>query len=349
MPEHVVIIGSGPAGWCAAIYAARANLNPLVFEGAVTEENRQDGTLPLGQLALTTEVENYPGFPAGDLSEYLKSSLDEQHHWLADQHHKQGCSGPELMHLMRQQAANFGTRIETEDIVEVDFESRPFKLKSSGEKEVEAHAVIIATGARANYLGLDSEEAYKNRGISACAVCDGALPRFRNNPLVVVGGGDSACEEADYLAKFASKVYMIHRRDELRASKVMGDRVKENEKIEIVWNSEVEEVLGTDDDGVNGVRLKSTVDDSTRELEASGMFLAIGHTPNTRFLEGKLEMNDKHYLKWTVPFRTNTSVEGVFAAGDVADDYYRQAVTAAGTGCMASLDAERWLGAQGIS
>ncbi|MEQ8210117.1 MAG: thioredoxin-disulfide reductase [Lacipirellulaceae bacterium] len=349
MPEHVVIIGSGPAGWCAAIYAARASLKPLVFEGAVTEENRQDGTLPLGQLALTTEVENYPGFPAGDLSSYLKSSLDEQHHYLADMHQKEGASGPELMHLMRQQAANFGTRIETEDIVEVDFENRPFKLKSSGGKEVEAHAVIIATGARANYLGLPSEDAYKNRGISACAVCDGALPRFRNNPLVVVGGGDSACEEADYLAKFASKVYQVHRRDELRASKVMADRVLENEKIELVWNSEVDEVLGTDDDGVTGVRVKSTVDDSTRELEASGMFLAIGHTPNTRFLEGKLEMNDKHYLKWTVPFRTNTSVEGVFAAGDVADDYYRQAVTAAGTGCMAALDAERWLGAQGIS
>ncbi|QDS97863.1 thioredoxin-disulfide reductase [Adhaeretor mobilis] len=349
MPEHVVIIGSGPAGWCAAIYAARANLNPLVFEGAVTEENRQDGTLPLGQLALTTEVENYPGFPAGDMSGYLKSSLADEYAYLADMHQKEGASGPELMHLMRQQAANFGTRIETDDISEVDFENRPFKLKSLGGIEVEAHAVIIATGARANYLGLPSEDAYKNRGISACAVCDGALPRFRDKPLVVVGGGDSACEESDYLAKFASKIYMIHRRDELRASKVMADRVLENDKIEVVWNSEVEEVLGTDDGGVNGVRVKSTVDDSKRDLEATGMFLAIGHTPNTRFLEGKLEMNEKHYLKWTVPFRTNTSVEGVFAAGDVADDYYRQAVTAAGTGCMAALDAERWLGAEGIS
>lgn len=347
-PEHVVIVGSGPAGWTAAIYAARANLNPLVFEGAVTEENRLDGTLPLGQLALTTEVENYPGFPAGDLSGYLKSSLDEEHHYLADMHQKEGCSGPELMHLMRKQAANFGTRIETDDIAEVHFDERPFTLRSLGGKEIRAHAVILATGARANYLGLDSEEAYKNRGISACAVCDGALPRFRDKPLVVVGGGDSACEEADYLSKFASKVYMIHRRDELRASKVMGDRVKANEKIDIVWNHEVDEVLGTDDHGVNGVRVKSTVDDSSQEIEAAGMFLAIGHTPNTRFLEGKVEMTDKKYVKWTVPFRTHTSVPGVFAAGDVADDYYRQAVTAAGTGCMAALDAERWLGAEGL-
>lgn len=346
MPEQVVIVGSGPAGWTAAIYASRANLNPLVFEGAVTEDNRLDGTLPLGQLALTTEVENYPGFPAGDLSAYLRSSLDDEHHYLADIHQKEGCSGPELMHLMRKQAVNFGTRVETDDIVEVDFAGNPFQLKSLGGQQIEAKAVIVATGARANYLGLDSEEAYKNRGISACAVCDGALPRFRDQPLVVVGGGDSACEEADYLAKFASRVFMIHRRDELRASKVMGDRVKANDKIEIVWNHQVDEVLGTDDDGVTAVRVRSTVDDSTHEIDATGMFLAIGHTPNTRFLEGKLEMNDKNYVIWTVPFRTNTSVEGVFAAGDVADDYYRQAVTAAGTGCMAALDAERWLALQ---
>lgn len=342
-PEKVVIIGSGPAGWCAATYVARANLSPLVFEGAVNEENRQDGTLPLGQLALTTEVENYPGFPAGDLSGYLKSSLDEEYSYLADMHNKEGCSGPELMHLMRQQAKNMGSRIITDDIAEVDFSSHPFKLKSSQGQEVQAQAVIIATGARANYLGLDSEDAYKNRGVSACAVCDGALPRFRDNPLVVVGGGDSACEEADYLSKYASTVHLVHRRDQLRASKVMVDRVERNEKIKIEWNSQVAEVLGDDENGVNGVVLKSTADESTRQLDASGMFVAIGHTPNTRFLEGKLEMNDKKYLKWTVPFRTNTSVEGVFAAGDVADDYYRQAVTAAGTGCMAALDAERWL------
>lgn len=346
--EQVVIIGSGPAGWTAAIYAGRANLQPLVFEGAVTEDNRQDGTLPLGQLALTTEVENYPGFPKGDLSNYLKTSLPEEHSWLADMHKKEGASGPELMHLMRQQAANMEARILTEDIADVDFNERPFTLKSSEGKEVKAHAVIIATGARANYLGLDSEEMYKNNGVSACAVCDGALPRFRDKPLVVVGGGDSAVEESDYLSKFASTVYLVHRRDELRASKIMADRAKNNKKIEIFWDSEVEEVLGDDKSGLTGVRLKSTKDDSTRELEASGMFLAIGHTPNTRFLEGKLEMTDKKYLKWTVPFRTNTSVEGVFAAGDVADDYYRQAVTAAGTGCMAALDAERWLAERGL-
>ena len=348
MPEHVVIIGSGPAGWTAAIYAARASLKPLVFEGAVTEDNRLQGTLPLGQLAMTTEVENYPGFPAGDLSEFLRTSLPAEHHWMIDMHQKQGCSGPELMHLMRQQAVNFGTRIITDDIAEVDFSSRPFKLKSLGGEEVEAQSVILATGARANYLGLPSEEKYKNRGVSACAVCDGALPRFRDKPLVVVGGGDSAVEEADYLAKFGSKVHLIHRRDKLRASKIMSDRAKNHPKIEIQWNSEVEEVLGNDTEGVTGVRLKSTADGSTQELEATGAFMAIGHTPNTVFLEGKIEMTDKKFIKWTVPFRTNTSVEGVFAAGDVADDNYKQAITAAGTGCMSALDAERWLAAQGL-
>ncbi|MEM9185902.1 MAG: FAD-dependent oxidoreductase, partial [Planctomycetota bacterium] len=229
-----------------------------------------------------------------------------------------------------------------------DFDAKPFRLKSSQGKEVEAHAVIIATGARANYLGMESEDRYKNRGVSACAVCDGALPRFRNKPLVVVGGGDSAVEEADYLSKFASTVYLIHRRDTLRASKIMADRAMNNPKIDIQWNSEVDEVLGDEENGLTGVRLVSTTDQTKREVEATGMFLAIGHTPNTRFLEGKLEMTDKKYLKWTVPFRTNTSVEGVFAAGDVADDYYRQAVTAAGTGCMAALDAERWLAEKGL-
>jgi thioredoxin reductase (NADPH) len=348
VPEHVVIVGSGPAGWTAAIYAARANLNPLVFEGAVTEDNRLGGTLPLGQLALTTEVENYPGFPAGDLTHYLRSALPEEHHYLADMHHGEGCSGPELMHLMRRQAANFGARIETDDIVEVDFSRRPFTLRALGGQSVGAHAVIIATGARANYLGLESEERYKNRGVSACAVCDGALPRFRNKPLVVVGGGDSAVEEADYLSKFGSMVHMIHRRDALRASKIMADRALKNPKIKVEWNTVVADVLGNDKDGVTGVGLQSALDDSRRELVAAGMFVAIGHTPNTRFLEGQLELTPKKYIKWTVPFRTHTSVEGVFAAGDVADDYYRQAVTAAGTGCMAALDAERWLAAQGV-
>lgn len=348
MPEKVVIVGSGPAGWAAAIYTARANLEPLVYEGAVTEENRIDGTLPLGQLNLTTEVENYPGFPAGDMSHYLRDALDAENAWLADMHQKEGCSGPELMNLMRKQATNFGTRVVTDDIVDVDLSGHPFKLKSSAGDEVEALAVIIATGARANYLGLDSETKYKNHGVSACAVCDGALPRFRNKPLVVVGGGDSAVEEADYLSKFASTVYLVHRRDKLRASQIMGDRAKNNPKIDILWNTEVGEVLGNDSDGVTGVRITSTVGEPERELEAGGMFVAIGHTPNTRFLEGKLEMTDKKYLVWTVPFRTNTNVEGVFAAGDVADDYYRQAITAAGTGCMAALDAERWLAAKGL-
>ena len=346
--EQVVIVGSGPAGWTAAIYAARANLQPLVFEGAVTEENRLQGTMPLGQLALTTEVENYPGFPAGDLSEFLRTSLPTEEHWLIDLHQKKGCSGPELMHLMRRQAANFGTRIVTDDIAEVDFDSQPFKLRSLGGEETAAHCVILATGARANYLSLESEERFKNNGVSACAVCDGALPRFRDQPLVVVGGGDSAVEEADYLSKFASKVYMIHRRDQLRASKIMAQRAHDNPKIEIVWNHTVDEVLGNDADGVTSVRLRSTVDNSTRELVATGFFLAIGHTPNTAFLDDKLELTEKKYVKWTVPFRTNTSVEGVFAAGDVADDYYRQAVTAAGSGCMAALDAERWLAAKGL-
>jgi thioredoxin reductase (NADPH) len=346
--EHVVIIGSGPAAWTAAIYAARAELKPLVFEGAITEDNRLAGTLPLGQLALTTEVENYPGFPAGDLEGYLDDSIDQSQRRLMAPHSKEGVSGPELMELMRQQAKNFGTRVITDDVTEVDFDVHPFKLTASDGSTHEALAVIVATGARANYLGLPSEEEFKNRGVSACAVCDGALPRFRNEPLVVVGGGDSAVEEADYLSKFASKVYMVHRRDALRASKIMAKRAMDNPKIEIAWNRVVDEVLGNDDDGVTGVRLKSTVDEEVQELEISGFFLAIGHTPNTDFLKGKLAMDEKGYLKWTTPFRTYTSVEGVFAAGDVADDYYRQAVTAAGTGCMAALDAERWLAAKGL-
>jgi thioredoxin reductase (NADPH) len=252
------------------------------------------------------------------------------------------------MNLMRQQAVNFGTRIITDDIQDVNFSERPFQIRSASGEEVEAHAVVIATGARANYLGLESEDQFKNRGVSACAVCDGALPRFRDVPLVVVGGGDSAVEEATYLSKFASVVYLVHRRDQLRASKIMIDRAVNDPKIEIVWNHVVEEVLGDDEHGVTGVRLDSTVDDAVRDVEASGMFVAIGHTPNTLFLDGQLEMNEAGYIKWTESFRTNTSVEGVFAAGDVADDYYRQAITSAGTGCMAALDAERWLAASGL-
>ncbi|OYV84784.1 MAG: thioredoxin-disulfide reductase [Planctomycetia bacterium 21-64-5] len=347
MAEKVVIVGSGPAAWTAAIYAARASLNPLVYEGAITEDNRIAGTLPLGQLALTTEVENYPGFPHGDLEAYLDNSIEKQRRQMMAPHRKQGVSGPELMELMRQQALNFGTRIITDDIVDVDFSKRPFKLVPSEGEAVEAEAVIVATGARANYLGMPSEDKYKNFGVSACAVCDGALPRFRNKPLVVVGGGDSACEEANYLSKFASQIHLVHRRDQLRASKIMAERVLGDKKVKPEWNSVVDEVLGNQREGVTGVRLKSVLDDQTREVPASGMFVAIGHTPNTRFLEGKLELTPKKYIKWTVPFRTNTSVEGVFAAGDVADDYYRQAVTAAGSGCMSALDAERWLAHQG--
>lgn len=347
MPEKVVIIGSGPAGWTAAIYTARAALEPLLFEGAITAENQVNGTLPLGQLALTTEVENYTGFPAGNMEAYLDDSIDKSRRQMMAPHQKEGVSGPELMELMRQQAINFGTRVITDDIVDVDFDSRPFKLTSLEGKTVEAHSVIIATGARANYLGMPSEDKYKNRGVSACAVCDGALPRFRNRPLVVIGGGDSAVEEADYLSKFASTVHLVHRRDELRASKIMQQRAFDNQKIDIIWNHVPDEVLG-DDSGVTGVRLKSTKDDSLREIEAGGMFLAIGHTPNTTFLKGKLEMNKKGYLKWTTPQRSYTSVEGVFASGDVADDYYRQAITAAGTGCMAALDAERYLTEKGL-
>ena len=341
--EKVVIIGSGPAGWSAAIYAARAELSPLVFEGAITEENRVSGTLPLGQLNLTTEVENYAGFPAGDLSGFLDSAIPTDVRSMMAPHSKHGISGPELMELMRQQARNFGTRVITDDVVKVDFQRHPFPLTTLGGDVVEAETVIVATGARANYLGLASEDAFKNRGVSACAVCDGALPRFRNKPLIVVGGGDSAVEEATYLAKFASRVHMIHRRDQLRASKIMAERALSNDKIDIVWNHELKEVLGTDNEGVTGVELAATDGDKTKRLEATGVFLAIGHTPNTAFLEGQLKLTDKKYIVLTTPFRTNTSVPGVFAAGDVADDYYRQAITSAGAGCMAALDAERWL------
>lgn len=332
MAEKVVIIGSGPAGWAAAIYTSRAELKPLLFEGREA----------LGQLNLTTEVENYPGFAGGNLEAYLDDAIDADFRQYMAPHTGHGISGPELMELMRQQAKNFGTRVESKEIVEVDFSSHPFKLKTHDGNTVEALSVIVSTGATANYLGLDSEEAYKNKGVSACAVCDGALPMFRNKPLVVVGGGDSAVEEATYLTKYGSKVYMIHRRDELRASKIMQQRAFDAPKLEIKWNQTVTEVLG-DGKQVTGVKLKSTVDDTEETLEAGGMFLGIGHTPNTKFLNGALELTDEGYIKWTRPFRTYTSVEGVFAAGDVADDYYRQAVTAAGTGCMAALDAERWL------
>jgi len=351
MPEKVVIIGSGPAGWAAAIYAARANLQPLVYEGAVTAENQIKGTLPLGQLALTTEVENYPGFPHGDSREYLRSALppDRQPYWVQKNlaQPSPGINGPELMELMRQQAVNFNTRIVTDDIVGVDFSKHPFVLRSLEEQTIETLAVIVATGARANYLGLSSEDRFKNNGVSACAVCDGALPRFRNQPLVVVGGGDTAVEESTYLTKFAKEVHLVHRRDQLRASMIMQDRARANPKINMKWNRVLHEVLGNDQEGVTGAVLRSTLDGKTEEVPCSGVFLAIGHTPNTDFLKGQVELTPEGYIHWTTPQRTYTSVEGVFAAGDVADNHYRQAVTAAGTGCMAALDAERWLAAHG--
>jgi thioredoxin reductase (NADPH) len=321
--EKVVIVGSGPAGWTAAIYAARANLSPVVYEGAISEDNRLKGTLPLGQLNLTTEVENFPGFPEGVL-------------------------GPELMVRMRDQAERYGTRIITEDIVSVDLKQRPFILTDSSGATVRAHSLIISTGASANYLGLASENKYKNAGVSACAVCDGALPRFRNKPLVVVGGGDSAAEEGMYLTKFASAVHLVHRRDQLRASKVMAERLLANPKVRPVWNSVVEEVLGDEERGMIGARIKNLLTGDTHTIEAPGMFVAIGHTPNTKFLKGQLETDSKGFIVLKEPQRTVTSVEGVFAAGDVADPIYKQAITAAGMGCKAALDAERWLASKGI-
>jgi thioredoxin reductase (NADPH) len=333
MPEKLLIIGSGPASWTCAIYAARANLDPLVYEGAISAENQQRGTLPLGQLNLTTEVENFPGFPEGIL-------------------------GPELMIRSREQAMRFGTRVVTDDIVSVDLKRRPFSALDLSGQTIEAHAIVIATGASANYLGLESEHKYKNFGVSACAVCDGALPRFRNQPLVVVGGGDSAAEEGNYLSKFASMIYLVHRRDRLnRASPIMADRLLKNPKVKPVWESAIDEVLGESVTNattgeslphMTGVRVKNVKSGDTTTLPAAGMFVAIGHTPNTKFLNGQIEVDAQGFVVLKDPFRTTTSVEGVFAAGDVADPIYKQAITAAGMGCKAALDAERWLAAQGI-
>lgn len=350
--ENVVIVGSGPAGWTAAIYAARANLNPLVIEGDPTsEKNRQNGTIPLGQLSLTTEVENFPSWPSGNTREYLKTSLpkEAQPYWVQKDKPQptHGINGPELMELMRQQAKNFGTRVVSKDVAQVDLAKPPFTLTTHDGETVVARTMIIATGARANYLGLPSEDRFKNTGVSACAVCDGALPRYRNKAIAVVGGGDSAVEEASFLTKFGSTVHLLVRKDQLRASKIMQQRAFDNPKIDLVWNTELEEVLGDEENGVSAARVKNNKTGVLHELPVSGVFLAIGHTPNTGFLGGQVRTNDKGYVVWTTPARTYTSVEGVFAAGDVSDDYYRQAITAAGTGCMAALDAERYLSHHG--
>lgn len=346
--EKTIIIGSGPAGWSAAIYAARANLDPVVYEGTFKPE-----MIPLGQLAFTTEVENYAGFPAGNVRAFVESAVAKDRHYnlppVPEGHVRDGqphyaVQGTELMELMKQQAINFGTRVVGDDIESVDFTGDVHALKPASGDPVQTRTVIIATGARANYLGLPSEEEYKNKGVSACAVCDGALPIYRSKPLAVVGGGDSAVEEATYLAnlKDAATIYLIIRRDQMRASKVMQERAINHPNIEILWNSVVGEVYG-DGKLVTGLKIDSTVDDSSRTLDVGGMFVAIGHTPNTAFLDGAVEMNESGYIRWTRSFRTNTSAHGVFAAGDVADDYYRQAITSAGTGCMAALDAERYL------
>jgi thioredoxin reductase (NADPH) len=314
--ENVVIVGSGPAAFTAAIYASRADLNPLVIEG---EPGRAEGQ-PGGQLMITTEVENFPGFP-------------------------KGVHGPELMDLMRAQATRFGTRIESAWIERIDASRRPFLLKSTEGRTWEARAVVVATGAGAKFLGIPSEKALMNRGVSACATCDGALPVFRNKNLIVVGGGDTALEEATYLTRFAASVAIVHRRDALRASKIMQEKAKKNPKIRFHWNSTVEEILDVKAGKVNGVRLRNVNDGTTSVVECGGIFIAIGHQPNTGFLKGTVALDDKEYVR--VEKGTHTSVEGIFAAGDCVDHVYRQAITAAGMGCMAAIDAERWLETQG--
>ncbi len=317
--ENIVIIGSGPAGWTAAIYAARADLNPLVCIGV--PKTSPSIVLPGGQLMLTTEVENYPGFP-------------------------EGITGPEMMQAFQKQAERFGTRVLSEDIVSCDFSSRPFQLETSKGETIQSHSVIIATGATANWLGLDNEMrlARSGGGVSACAVCDGALPAFKDQPLAVVGGGDSALEEASYLTKFASKVYIIHRRDEFRASKAMQKRIFDSQNAEPVWNKVVIDVLG--DDSITGVLLQDTVTGEESTLDVRGLFVAIGHTPTTQFLEGSgVELDDAKYVQLNTR-SSKTNIDGVFAAGDVADSNYRQAITAAGMGCQAALDAEHYLSDQ---
>ena len=317
--ETLVIIGSGPAAWTAAIYAARASLNPLVYEGAGSRT-----MVPGGQLMFTTDVENYPGFP-------------------------EGVSGIDMMLDFKKQAVRFDTRVVTGDIVEVDFSRRPFRLRSSEGQEVLAETVVLATGANARWLGVPGEErlAQSGGGVSACAVCDGALPHFRGQVVAVVGGGDSAMEEALYMTKFAGEVLLIHRRDELRASRIMQERALASDRMRFLWNRTVEEVLG--DDVITGLRLRDTVTGEASEIEVGGMFVAIGHIPNTGFLQGQIDLKENGYVRLPTSWRTETNVPGVFAAGDVMDDYYRQAVSAAGTGCMAALEAERFLAHNGAA
>jgi thioredoxin reductase (NADPH) len=311
--ERVVIVGSGPAGWTAAIYAARAEMNPFVVEGGISRT-----MIPGGQLMFTTEVENYPGF-------------------------REGVDGQALMMEMKEQALGFGTRVLTEDVVEVDPNQHPFRLVTSEGTEILADTVILATGANANWLGLPNEErlAQSGGGVSACAVCDGALPHFREQVLAVIGGGDTAMEDALYLTKFAKEVVVVVRRDELRASRIMAERAQESEKITFAWNTVVTDVYG--DDVITGLQLEDTTTGEKRDLDVGGLFVAIGHSPNTGFLQGVVDLKDNGYVRTPISWRTETSVPGIFAAGDVMDDYYRQAVTAAGTGCMAALEAERWL------
>jgi thioredoxin reductase (NADPH) len=312
-PVHkIIIIGSGPAGLTAAVYAGRANLHPLVFEGMQ----------PGGQLTITTEVENYPGFPKGIM-------------------------GPEMMDMFREQAQRFGADTHFKEVTAVDFSKRPFRVVVD-EKEYFSEAVIVATGASAKLLNIPSEAHYMGYGVSACATCDGFF--FKNQEVYVVGGGDTAMEEASFLTKFASKVTIVHRRDQFRASKIMQARVLNNPKVSVEWNSVVHEVLGEERNGkktMTGLKLKNVTTGEISQVKTDGLFMAIGHQPNTTLFKGILDMDEKEYLK-VQPGSTRTNIPGVFAAGDVADSYYRQAVTAAGTGCMAAIDAERFLGEQGI-